>query len=53
VLIHNGHKLDIRHNKFMMHAVNILLIFTLLMRSDLSERYCCVQKDMKNHIRAI
>jgi hypothetical protein len=28
VLIHNGHKLDIRHKKFMIHAVDILLIFT-------------------------
>jgi hypothetical protein len=28
VLIHNGHKLDIRHKKFVIHAVDILLIFT-------------------------
>jgi hypothetical protein len=29
VLIHNGHKLDKRHQKFMIvHAVDILLIFT-------------------------
>jgi hypothetical protein len=28
VLIHNGHKLDIRHKKFMIYAVDILLIFT-------------------------
>jgi hypothetical protein len=27
VLIHNGHKLDIMHKKFMIHAVYILLIF--------------------------
>jgi hypothetical protein len=37
----------------MIHAVDILLIFTKLMGSDLSERYCCVQKYMKNHIRVI
>jgi hypothetical protein len=28
VLIHNGRKLDIRHKKFMIHAVYIPLIFT-------------------------
>jgi hypothetical protein len=28
VLIHNGHKIDIRHKKFMIHVVDILLIFT-------------------------
>jgi hypothetical protein len=37
----------------MIHAVDILLIFTELMRSDLSEHYCYVQKGMKNHIRVI
>jgi hypothetical protein len=37
----------------MIHAVDILLIFTQLMRSDLSEHYCCVQKGIKNHIRVI
>jgi hypothetical protein len=28
VLIRNGHKRDIRHKKFMIHAVDMLLIFT-------------------------
>jgi hypothetical protein len=37
----------------MIHAVDILLIFTQLTGSDLSEHYCYVQKGMKNHIRVI